>query len=132
MITIRLGNKAIDTYHEFKLTPEDYMEKRGFYCELKLYKSLNTSPESQYWVLGASFLKKYYTVFDLDTNMIGFARSTYVSKPSWMIQIKYFIPRIVFVLSFSYIIFEVFILSLLERYLPDSAITRKLQLLMKS
>ena len=125
-ISIKLGNKVSDTFYDFNLTPEDYMEKRGFYCEFKLYQSFNSSSDSKYWVLGASFLKKYYTVFDLDSNLIGFARSNYVTTPSHWIQVKYFVPRLVFVLSLSYIVFDLLILNVLEKYLPDKEITKKL------
>ena len=131
-ISIKLGDKASDTFYDFNLTPEDYMEKRGFYCEFKLYQSFNSSSDSKYWVLGASFLKKYYTVFDLDSNLIGFARSNYDSTPSHLIQFKYFAPRIVFVLSLAYIVFDLIILNLLEKYLPERDITRKLLRLVRT
>ena len=39
---------------------------------------------------------------------------------------KYFGPRILLVLSLAYIFFELVILNLLERYHPDSEITKKL------
>ena len=39
---------------------------------------------------------------------------------------KYFGPRILMGLSLAYIFFDLVILSLLERYHPDSEITKKL------
>ena len=75
-------------------------------------------------MLGAAFLKKYYTIFDLDNELIGFVRSNYNAKMSWWVQVKYCVPRIVLVLSLSYIIFDLVILNLLEKYFPDAEITK--------
>lgn len=41
------------------------------YCASKAQGSLSTS----YWILGGSFLKSFYTIFDLDNFKIGFAPS---------------------------------------------------------
>ena len=64
--------------------------------------------------------------------MIGFARSNFDSTPSHLIQFKYFAPRIVFVISLAYIVFDLIILNLLEKYLPERDITRKLLRLVRT
>ena len=53
------------------------MEKIGFQCNFKIQPT-----ESSYWVLGGTFLKKYYTIFDLDNRLVGLARSAYEATVS--------------------------------------------------
>ena len=36
LISFQLANNDNSTYYDFELTPEDYMEKLGFYCNFKL------------------------------------------------------------------------------------------------
>lgn len=43
----------------------------------------NGSVGSQSWVLGATFLKKYYAVFDFEDDLkVGMVRSPYTAKDS--------------------------------------------------
>ena len=64
----------------------------GFTCYLKLNRIAdpvsedemeNGSVGSQSWVLGATFLKKYYAVFDFEDDLkVGMVRSPYTAKDS--------------------------------------------------
>lgn len=72
----------------------------------------------QYWVLGATFLKKYYTVFDLETQAIGLSRSNYIAPTndaifSWT-QIKYFALRGCMLACCAYIIYDLVIVRVLQ------------------
>ncbi|CAK7892013.1 hypothetical protein CAAN1_19S01068 [[Candida] anglica] len=51
------------------------------YCASKI----QGTPNASYWVLGAAFLREYYTTFDLDNKRVGFAKanmSNFVLKES--------------------------------------------------
>lgn len=57
----------------------EYKTKPG-YCASKIQGILS----SNYWILGQTFLKKYYTVFDLENSQIDFSapqNKNYVLKP---------------------------------------------------
>ena len=54
---------------EFVLNPEDYlMSYYEYYLVL-----FETSSDSDYFILGDTFMRKFYTVFDQENNTIGFA-----------------------------------------------------------
>ena len=112
---------------DYELTPDDYVTKLGLTCYMK-FNRLNKRVDSnqnggeetikgQYWVLGATFLKKYYAVFDLDQNFIALSRSNYVNPMngafiSWP-QFKYFTLRACMFACFAYICYELLIVRIL-------------------
>ena len=76
------SNKALnDAMMRYVLTPEDYATKVGLTCHLK-FNRLSTNSRTSYWVLGATFLKKYYAIFDLENHRIGLVRSPYEATTS--------------------------------------------------
>jgi cathepsin D len=68
---------------EVTLTPYEYTRKsnRKDYCSLHFLEGDN-------WVLGTSFLTKYYTVFDLEQGRVGFAPAKHESEMStWLVVV---------------------------------------------
>ncbi|XP_065206238.1 cathepsin E-like [Planococcus citri] len=66
-ITFKIGSE------DYILTGQDYMIQHGEGdCEKGIYKWNNDEIE---WLLGDAFLRKYYSVFDIQNRRIGFAKS---------------------------------------------------------
>jgi hypothetical protein len=62
-------------------TSDEYTRRKAKACSLDLEEGDN-------WVLGTSFLTKYYTVFDLEQGRVGFAKAKQESEVSrWFIVI---------------------------------------------
>lgn len=57
------------------LTPNDYIIHWHGECMSAFVGHDIQSPTGPIWVLGSIFLKAYYTVFDMERNRVGFARS---------------------------------------------------------
>jgi len=104
----------------FLLTPDDYMTKLGLTCYMK-FNRLSPSKDSgkrAYWVLGATFLKKYYTIFDLEKHAVGLSQSPFVPSHSSWPQIKYFVLRACMLVSLFYIlIYELLFVRVLQQRL---------------
>ena len=58
----------------FQLLPDDYITKVGLTCQFKLNR-IASSAKTAKWVLGATFLQKHYSVFDLEQKSIGIVQS---------------------------------------------------------
>lgn len=75
----RLDNKpdlvfSLMSGFDIRITPEDYVveyQLHGRNICLSGLKPLVKEPAS--WVLGSKFMRKYYTLFDYENNVIGFA-----------------------------------------------------------
>lgn len=71
-ITLKLG-KGI----KLPLYPRNYIDRHEGHCYLNFLpmdKEDSGNSEDPDWMLGASFLRAYYVVFDMETNHIGLAR----------------------------------------------------------
>ena len=63
--------------HEYELTSSEYIMPIRYdnhdFC-LSIFREIPKSPKGpETWVLGTSFLAKYYSVFDFENDKIGFA-----------------------------------------------------------
>ena len=104
----------------YQLLPDDYISKVGLTCQFKLNRIPSTSKTAK-WVLGATFLQKHYSVFDLEQKSIGIVQSrnydaTKTQGKNWWPQAKFYFLRICLVISIAYFIYElVFVRIIQER-----------------
>jgi hypothetical protein len=66
---------------DFPLTPLQYLliyedESNGYVCYSAFYPlNQQDANGNNFWILGDYFLYRYYSIFDIGNNQIGFAQS---------------------------------------------------------
>ena len=84
------GRYTIDQYpdlsfsmdgHVFTFSPRDYFWQDGGYCQLLL----TAMPEGKFWIMGDVFLRKYYSIYDMEAGKIGLVPSVNAkeTKTAW-------------------------------------------------
>ncbi len=60
---------------KYTLEPEDYIHASSeSECSVGLFPVDIDPPKGPLFILGTSFFKRYYTIFDLENNQVGFSR----------------------------------------------------------
>lgn len=67
-VTFTFGGKA------YPLTPQDYVLQVQGQC-ISGFAGMNLPGQPNLWIVGDVFLRKYYSVYDLGRNQVGFAES---------------------------------------------------------
>ena len=71
-ITFELGSK--DTHTSLMLTPWDYVREDGIgsnNCTIQI------SCCDDLWIMGDTFMRRWYSIFDMDNKRMGFAQSVW-------------------------------------------------------
>jgi len=55
----------------FFLSPRDYFWQDGGYCQLLL----SAMADGKFWIMGDVFLRKYYSIYDMDAGLLGLVPS---------------------------------------------------------
>ena len=61
---------------KYTLQPEDYLirDDSGQECTVGLFPVDIEPPKGPLFILGTSFFKRYYTIFDIENNRVGFSK----------------------------------------------------------
>lgn len=68
-VVITLGKE------KYTLTPEEYIINSGVICIMGIIGIDIPAPNGPLWILGDTFIRKFYTVFDYDKQRLGLATS---------------------------------------------------------
>lgn len=68
-IEITIADGYENNFATFTLTPDDYILSVDDEC----YLGIMGLPSIDFWIFGDTFLRKYYTIFDMEYNRVGFA-----------------------------------------------------------
>lgn len=70
---------------KFTITPEDYMiEASSSLWMVGISAIAFTGPQANTVILGDTFMKKYYTLFDMEGMRIGFSPAKAIPTPKWV------------------------------------------------
>jgi hypothetical protein len=80
--------------HILSLSPADYVNNYGSYCDVSLMELNVPPPKGPLFVLGIPFLQRYYTVYDEPNSRVGFAVAKHKGQnPEVLMQANPEVPQ---------------------------------------